>query len=244
MTTRLNALAYGVVLFLFFSLPFSAMSQTPKRTESVEQGLLRASVLLRLDRTEATDTVASDRGSEAVIADINRSLEKFAVIVSNLGNSARHADVQNAREALEDILALIPTSDQAFARVVNSKSSTAPKLAAGLRRAIQRALDISATRPQLRIHALRLVHQLMETHATLAGGSMGKEFLSTFSIWLAELTGWRYIANQPTSKKSERPEIGSTVTAEETALIVKTEALYKKSFHAMLCARLFISMSR
>jgi hypothetical protein len=226
-------LALGV--FLFSTIAMAA------RTETTEQGLLRSAILLRLDRTEATNTESSDRGSDLVIADINRVVERYAVAVSSLGNGARPEEIEMVKAMLADIFALIPRNDVAFERVIKSQSATAPKLVAGLRSAIKRSLNISATRAPLRVHALDLLHEQMRLHEGFAAGPFGPQFLSTFSIWLAEVTGWRHTdrANAANALNNK-----SSVTPEEHGRILRSETEYRKGYRAMLCARLFVSNVR
>ncbi len=222
-----------------FGIVFSTLSQlanpTPvkgavEKPESVSQGLLRSAVMLRLDRTDATDLASSDKGSAIVIAELDRVVENYSVQVSSLRNGAHPEEVTAVKEALTDIFALMPKTNIAFNRIIQGQSQTAPHLVDGLRRTIKRALNVSATHTELRVHALDLLIERMELHNSLASGPNGPQFLSTFSIWLNEITGWRNSETAPSSL---------SVTTVELQRIARSDYLYKNSFGAMMCSKLF-----
>ncbi len=201
-------------------------------TETADQGLLRSAVMLRLDRTDATNTISSDKGSLIVIAELDRVIENYAIQVSSLRNAASPEEVAAVKASLENIFALMPRTNIAFNRIIQGDSQTAPQLVEGLRRTIQRALNVSATRAELRMHALDLLIERMELHDSLASGPNGPKFLSTFSIWLAEISGWRYSKTSPSS---------ISVTTAELQKIARSDFLYEKGFGAMMCFKLFSS---
>ncbi len=229
-----RTVAFGIALSTLSHLTTPAeVKSAVKKTESAAQGALRSAVMLRLDRTDATDTTSSDKGSLLVIAELEQVVEDYAILVSRLGNGAAQDEVAPVKFALENILSLMPKTNTAFNRIIQPNSQTAPLLVEGLRRIIKRALNISSTRAELRVHALNLLIERMESHGSLASGPNGPVFLSTFSIWLAELTGWRY---------SETAPGRNSVTPAEMERVARSDALYQQAFNAMRCSKLF-SMS-
>jgi hypothetical protein len=204
------------------------------RPTSTDLAALKAGVFVRLDSRTPVYSDANDRGAIHIV-------EALADFMSSFESQILEGKIENAKQSMQDLFSLLPKDDAGFAELLKTNSRNAPELVSRLRAAILRTSEISVDSPALRTLFLQKVGETMASHIELAA-QRGPAYLQLFTRWTYAVVGWRYLANDPRTHSTTRESLlnyANSLTTEERGNMAQTDAIYRRGFSVMMCARIF-----